>query len=395
VRVLALNCGSSSLKFALYEGGGDALGPLARGAVRDIGGPSALEAVAEGARTAERVEAPDHAVAVGLVLEWLKRSGAGLPDAVAHRVVHGGTRFREPVRLDGSVLQAIEDAARLAPLHNAPALAAVRAAIDALGPDVPHTASFDTAFHRAMPEHAARYAIPPDLADRHGLVRYGFHGLAHCSMAERAAALLDRPLSELRLITLQLGAGCSAAAVEGGRSIDTTMGLTPLEGLVMATRSGDVDPTLPALLGKLEGLTAADVEALLNEQSGLLGLSGRSARIGDLLEAERAGDARSALAVEMFCYRVRKQIGAYLAALGGADAVVFGGGIGEHQPGVRERCCAGLEWLGLTLDRERNASRAEDERVISGEGSRIAVLVASVDEEQLLVRDALDCLGAD
>jgi acetate kinase len=253
-------------------------------------------------------------------------------------------------------------------------------------------ATFDTAFHRTMSERASRYAIPLELAERHRIRRYGFHGLAHRYMTERYAALTATPLEQVKLVTLQLGNGCSATAIEGGRSVDTSMGFTPLEGLMMGTRSGDVDPSLAGFLARREGVDIEEAEAWLNTRSGLLGVSGKSADMRELLEAEEGGDARAALAVEMFCYRVRKYVGAYLAALGGADAVVFGGGIGENAPLVRARICAGMGWCGLTLDEDRNARTGGSEGRISSDDSKVRAYVIPVDEAAVIALDTVHCL---
>jgi acetate kinase len=278
----------------------------------------------------------------------------------------------------------------MAPLHNGPALAAIRAAREALGPAVPMVATFDTTFHRRMPEKAARYALQPELAERHGAFRYGFHGLAHRYMAERHAEITSSP--EARLITLQLGNGCSATAISAGRSVDTSMGLTPLEGLMMGTRSGDVDPSLPSYLAHREGVEVAEVVGWLNKRSGLLGVSGTSRDMRELLRARDRGDGRAALAVEMFCYRAKKQVGAYLAALGRADAVVFAGGIGERAPEVRAEICSGMEWCGLTLDLERNTRAVGVEARISADSSPVEIYVIPVDEATIIARDTVDCL---
>lgn len=347
----------------------------------------------DGEEGRKEVSAPDHDGAARIVLEWLA-SRRIAPAAIGHRVVHGGDRFVEPVIVDDAVVQAIESLSELAPLHNGPALAAIRAARKALGPDVPMVATFDTAFHRTMPPRAARYAIPGELAERHGVHRYGFHGLAHRSMMERCAEMAGKPADQLRLVTLQLGAGCSAAAIQSGKSIDTSMGFTPLEGLVMGTRSGDIDPSVISFLAGREGVEPDQVLARLNEQSGLLGVSGKSADMRDLLEAARRGDERASLAVEMFCYRARKYAGAYLAALGGADAVVFGGGIGEHAPEVRARICEPLGPLGLRLDTARNSALVDGEGAISVEDSPIAAYVIRVDEERIIARDTFALLSS-
>lgn len=367
---------------------------LAAGLLDRIGGKATAHfALEHGDKTTQAISAPDHAAAVRILLEWLE-SRSLTPRAVGHRVVHGGERFVEPTPIDDGVVADIEALAELAPLHNGPAVAALRAAREALGPAVPMVATFDTAFHRSMPARAARYAISGELAERYAVYRYGFHGLAHRSMMERCAEMTGKPAGELQLITLQLGAGCSATAIEHGRSIDTSMGFTPLEGLVMGTRSGDIDPSVVMYLANRDGIPPAEVLVWLNERSGLLGVSGRSADMRDLLEAERAGDEGAALAVEMFCYRARKYIGAYLAALGGADAVVFGGGIGEHAPEIRARICRPLEPLGLQIDAGLNAALVGQEGAFSAEDSFVAAYVVHVDEANIIARDTFALLSS-
>jgi acetate kinase len=396
MRVLAINCGSSSLKFKLIDVGERGTETLATGLVDRIGGESALEFRAGDETQNETTTVTDHGESVHRVLGWLASIGYSAKqgiDAVGHRVVHGGERFREATVIDDGVVESIEAVSSLAPLHNVPALAAIRAAQVELGL-VPTVAAFDTSFHRSLPERAARYAIPDSLAAKHGIRRYGFHGLAHGFMARRHAELVSRPLRQTRVITLQLGNGCSATAIEGGRSIDTSMGLTPLEGLVMGTRSGDVDPSLAGFLARCEGVAVEEIESSLNKRSGLLGVSERSRDMRELLQAEAEGDPRSSLAVAMFCYRARKYVGAYLAALGGADAVIFGGGIGEHAHAVRDRVCAGMEWCGLVLDEERNAAAIGSEACISRPDARIQAWVIPVDEELIIARQAATCLGS-
>src|SRR5437867_3637721 len=362
MNVLALNCGSSSVKFRLL-------------AVEAGAPPAAGRALAE--RT-DAVREGDHAAAVRRAIE-LARNTASI-DAVGHRVVDGGARFTVPTLIDDAVVDAIEALEALAPLHNRPSLAGIRACRDALGGEVPMVAVFDTAFHAALPERAVRYAIPGELAARHGIRRFGFHGISYAWATARVATLLGRAPDDLRLVALHLGSGCSAAAIRGGASVDTSMGLTPLEGLVMGTRSGDLDPAIVGHLARVEAVPVATVEQWLNERSGLLGLSGRSRDMRDLLEHERE-DPGARLAVEVFCYRARKYVGAYLAALGGAEAVVFSGGIGEHAPAVRARICAGLEWCGLALDPTRNAATVGVPGRISHDAARIHAFVVPADEE--------------
>jgi acetate kinase len=397
VKILVINCGSSTLKFEFIETDAGAAADqqrLARGIVDRIGGQATLEFAGGGVKShQETAVVTDHDVATRRVLDWLESVGllASL-DGVGHRVVHGGDRFVEPTFIDGKVLEVIEALTDLAPLHNAPSLGAIRAARAVLGAGVPMVATFDTAFHRTLPERASLYAIPLELADKHRIRRYGFHGLAHRYMTERYAAITATPLERVKLVTLQLGNGCSAAAIEAGRSVDTSMGFTPLEGLMMGTRSGDVDPSLAGYLARREGVDIEEAEAWLNTRSGLLGVSSRSSDMRELLEAEAGGDERAALAVDMFCHRVRKYIGAYLAALGGADAVVFGGGIGENAPLVRARVCAGMDWCGLTLDEARNARTVGSEGRISTDDSRVRAYVIPVDEAAIIARDTALCL---
>jgi acetate kinase len=295
------------------------------------------------------------------------------------------------------VVAAIDRLAEFAPLHNPGSIAGIKGARAVLGSHIPMVAVFDTAFHRSIPPHAATYAIDLDLARKHGIQRYGFHGIAHASLAGICAAAAKRPLAQLRLITLQLGNGCSATAIEGGRSVDTSMGFTPLEGLVMGTRSGDLDPAVVRHLVRREGLSVDEVERLLNERSGLLGLSGLSRDMRELLNAaEGRPNSRAALALDIFCYRVRKYIGAYLAVLGGADALVFGGGIGERSAVIRARICDGMDWCGLRLDPLHNESAKElapgEAIKISEDGAPIACYVAGVDEEAEIARATLECI---
>jgi acetate kinase len=400
MRALVLNCGSSSVKFRVYAAGGDDKQALAMGAVERLGEGAALAFEARGlAPRRESAAVGDHAAAVARVVAWLAepatREAVGSVDVVGHRVVHGGARFDGSVVIDDAVIRGIERAAELAPLHNRPSLAGIRAARAAFGPRVPMVAVFDTTFHARLPERAWRYAIPDALARKHGVRRFGFHGTSYRWALRRYAELTARPPESARLVALHLGAGCSAAAIAGGASIDTSMGMTPLEGLVMGTRSGDLDPYLVAYLAHAERLTVDDVERLLNERSGLLGVSGSSGDMRDLAPRAAAGDARAAAAVELFCYRARKYLGAYLAALGGADAVVFTGGIGEHAPAVRAGICEGMDFLGLLLDPARNAAAVGVEARISAEAARLPAYVIPADEERIIALDCFTLLRGD
>jgi acetate kinase len=395
MNVLAMNCGSATVKFRLLavEPGAPpaAARALAGGAVDRLGPDARLDVERDGHR--ERRDGPvaDYAEAVGRALEWLAAGGVGI-DAVGHRVVHGGPRFTAPTRLDDAVVAAIEALETLAPLHNRPSLAGVRACLAAL-PGVPMVAVFDTAFHARLPERAVHYAIPGDVARRHGIRRFGFHGISYAWVAGRAAALLGRRPDDARLVVLHLGSGCSAAAIRDGASLDTSMGFTPLEGLVMSTRSGDLDPALLGFLARAEGVEVAEVERWLNQRSGLLGLAGGSGDVRDLLARER-DDPRARLALDVFCHRARKYLGAYLAVLEGADAVVFSGGVGAHQPEIRARIAAGFEWCGLALDPARNDGARGREAVISAATARVQALVVPTDEERMIAHETAACLAA-
>src|SRR2546425_190507 len=402
MRVLVVNCGSSTLKFQLIDTAKEEAAPaserdLARGVIERIGRQATLNFQAGSNAYRDTATIADHEEASRRMFEWLGTVGFLTPgglDAVGHRVVHGGPHFVAPTRLDNDVITALTQLRELAPLHNEPALAAIQAAQAVLGARVPMVAVFDTAFHHTMPAWAAQYAIPRSLATKYHLRRYGFHGLAHRSMSEGYAALTATPLDQLKLITLQLGSGCSAAAIDAGRSVDTSMGFTPLEGLMMGTRSGDLDPALPGFLARHEGVDVAEVETWLNTRSGLLGVSACSRDMRELLEAEAHGNASAALAVQMFCYRVRKCMAAYLAVLNGAEAIVFGGGIGENAPAVRERICASMDWCGLQLDTRRNAAARAVEARISTDHAGLQAYVIPVDEAVIIARDTVQCLSA-
>ena len=398
MNVLAINCGSSSIKWGIFtmrldtERGALAQG-RGRGRIERMGGEATLHFEATGGEMLDAKErVADHDAGVRRIAEWV--AATQLPvDAVGHRVVHGGPHFGAPTVLDDAVLTAIHDLEALAPLHNGPSLAGIRACRRAFGPGFPMVAVFDTAFHASMPERAWRYAIPHELAARHGIRRFGFHGISYRAALHRYCAITAIPKERATIVALHLGNGCSAVAIENGRSVDTSMGLTPLEGLVMGTRSGDIDPGILGHLSRAVPAPVAEVERWLNERSGLLGLSGRSSDLRDLL-AHESTDVRAAVALDVFCYRIRKYVGAYLAALGGAQAVVFTGAIGERSPEVRGRVGQGLEWLGLTLDSGANASAIEGERRISVDGARLQAFVIPTDEEIEIAKDTAEALHA-
>jgi acetate kinase len=388
--VLVINTGSSTIKYRLLADEGSTV--LASGLVDEIGGVGSRLEHRSGdvpvLRLEERVD--DHEAGFRRILDAFQRTG-GLPTnlaAVGHRVVHGGHRFSGPVLVDDDVVAAIRALAPLAPLHN-PANALGIEVVRQLYPDLAQVAVFDTAFHVTLPDRAARYALPRELADRYGIRRYGFHGTSHAYVARCAAEHLGRPLGELNLITLHLGNGASAAAVAGGRSIDTSMGLTPLQGLVMGTRSGDIDPAVVFHLHRQAGLDPDTIEDLLTRRSGLRGLAGAS----DMRELQRRaadGDRDAVEAIDIFCYRVRGYIGAYAAALGRVDAIVFTAGIGENDPAVRAGVCAGLDGFGVRVDPARNAAATTGARTVSPAGAPVAVLVVPTDEEREIARQALD-----
>ena len=310
--------------------------------------------------------------------------------AVGHRVVHGGELFSESTLIDDKVLQGIEDCIDLAPLHNPNNIKGILAARELFGKDVPQVAVFDTSFHHSIPAQAYLYAIPYHFYRRYRIRRYGFHGTSHRYVAFRYRALRGLTREQTSIISLHLGNGCSAAAIRQGESIDTSMGMTPVEGLVMGTRSGDLDPAIVGLIATKEGMSLSEVETLLNTQSGLLGVSGLTNDMRELLsESQEHDDRRVRLAIEVSCYRARKYIGAYLACMGGADAVVFTGGIGENSPEIRARICEGMEWAGLTIDAAKNQQTIAREGLISTEGSRLQAYAIPTDEELLIARDTV------
>ncbi len=377
MKILVLNSGSSSIKYELRDSQTGAV--LASGDVDRIGEDGGL---------------PDHSRALQAVLDALV-AGAGGPlkdlsevDAVGHRVVHGGSFFSGPALLTPEAVQKIEECAPLAPLHNPPALLGIREALRVL-PDVPQVAVFDTAFHAGIPPRAHVYALPYDYYERHGVRRYGFHGISLQSVTRSADAMLGGRLAEMKAVVAHLGNGASITAVAGGRSVDTSMGLTPLEGLVMGTRPGDVDPGVLLHLARELGLSVADLDRVLNKESGLLGVSGVSNDMRDVLRAAEAGDERARLALDIYCYRLRKYIGAYAAALGGLDVLVFTAGVGENSPEIRASVCEGLGFLGIVLDPAANGKARGVDADISAGGSRVRVLVVATDEERVIADETV------
>jgi len=407
MKVLVLNSGSSSLKFQLVETDLEAIDKnedraVARGVIERIGSQALISLKAEGRPTLRRATPlRDHRAALDEVLRWMTSDESGglvrtlaEIEAMGHRVVHGGEKLTRSVVIDDAVLEQIEDCIELAPLHNPANLKGIRAAREILGGGVPQVAVFDTSFHSTMPDTSFLYAIPYQLYVRHRVRRYGFHGTSHRYVAYRYRQLTGRTPEQTNIITLHLGNGCSACAIRKGASLDVSMGLTPLEGLVMGTRSGDIDASVLEFLHHKEGFSFGEIDTLLNKQSGLLGISGLTNDMRDLLEEERAHqDRRARLAIEIFSIRVRKYLGAYLARMNGADAVIFTGGIGENSPELRRRICAETDFLGIAIDPEKNeATTGGREGEIGVQGSRVGVWVVPTNEELLIARDTVRCV---
>jgi acetate kinase len=388
--VLVVNSGSSSIKYQLIDPAGQRA--LAVGLIERIGEDSSRLAHRSGDHELERDDpVPDHHAGFQAIVTAFAKTGPDLDEAdlvgIGHRVVHGGQRFTEAVLVDDGVAAEIRKLEPLAPLHNPANLAGIEAA-RRLRPDLGQVAVFDTAFHRTLPARAATYALPGDLAADHGIRRYGFHGTSVRFVSGEAARLLNRPAEALDLVVLHLGNGASATAVSGGRSIDTSMGLSPLEGLVMGTRSGDLDPAVVFHLHRVAGLAYDEIERILTKESGLKGLAGAN----DMRQVHRRaadGDGRASLAVDVYCYRIRKYVGAYYAVLGRLDAVVFTGGVGEHDAGVRASALTGLDRLGIAVDQGRNGAQADSARAISPDGAEVAVLVIPTNEELEIARQTL------
>jgi len=387
MKVLVINSGSSSIKYQLFDMTDKRV--LAKGLLEQIGEAAGRLTHRSPASTGERVEITreqpiaSHQEGFQLIGDVLNESGT-LGDSselfgIGHRVVHGGEAFQAPALINAKVISTIRALIPLAPLHNPANLAGIEVALK-FAPDVPQVAVFDTAFHQSVPSQAFRYALPQDLYRDHNVRRYGFHGTSHFYVAKQAARYIKRSLSSLNLITLHLGNGASVTAIAKGNSVDTSMGMTPLEGLIMGTRSGDIDPAIIFYLGRRTGLAPDEIESLLNKNSGLKGICG----VNDMREITRiaaAGDTSARLAIEMYCYRIKKYIGAYHAVLGSVDALVFTGGIGENAADIRLRSCEGLSSIGIEVDENKNLRQTDGQREIHRDGSLVAVLVIPTDEE--------------
>jgi acetate kinase len=397
MKVLVINCGSSSLKYQFIDMSTEEV--LAKGNCERIGMDKSFVRHAKEGHDPVQVDKPlpGHGEAIAEVVRLLTDADAGVIadmkeiGAVGHRVVHGAERFSKSTVIDAEVLQGIKDCVEIAPLHNPPNITGIEACMK-LMPGTPNVAVFDTAFHQSMPPVAYVYALPYEYYEKHGIRKYGFHGTSHKYVAGRAAAVLGKPLEELKLVTCHLGNGSSITAVDGGKSVDTSMGYTPLDGVLMGTRSGAIDPAVVFTVMEKGGLSPKEANDLLNKKSGVLGLSGVSSDFRDLAQAAGEGNARAALSLDMFAYQVRKFVGAYAAAMGGLSAVVFTAGIGENDKAMRKRVCDGLGFLGVAVDDAKNAKRGV-EIDISAEGAKVRALVIPTNEELAIARDANALVG--
>ena len=392
MKILVLNCGSSSVKYKLIDLDGVNQNVMAEGGVEKLGLPdSFLKFKFNGEKVTITTSMPNHEVAVRVILDNLTSEKYGCIkdfgeiDAVGHRIVHGGEKFNTSVIITDEVIAKVKECYDLAPLHNPANITGIEA-ISAIMPDVPQVGVFDTAFHQTMPAYAYMYALPYEAYEKYGIRRYGFHGTSHRYVARRACDFLGLDYEAQRIITCHIGNGGSITAVKDGKSVDTSMGLTPVEGLMMGTRCGDVDPAALLYIQQKEGFSTADMQKLINKKSGVLGVSGVSSDMRDIENAVAAGNELAQLALDMYEYRITKYIGAYTAALGGGDVIVFTGGVGENQTGTREKICRQLEFLGIDFDAEKNKTRGE-EIELTRQGSKVRVVVIPTDEEYMIACD--------
>lgn len=388
--ILAINAGSSSLKFQLIEMPQETV--VTKGLVERIGLNDGIFSISvNGEKVTLTQDIPDHGVAVQLLLDQLINQGIIKSfdeiDGVGHRVVHGGESFSDSVLITPEVLKEIENVSELAPLHNPANVTGIKAFQEIL-PNVPHVAVFDTAFHQTMPESSYLYSLPYEYYEKYGIRKYGFHGTSHKYVTQKAAEMLGKPLEELRLISCHLGNGASIAAVQGGKSIDTSMGFTPLAGLTMGTRSGDVDPALIPYIMEKTGQSAEEVINVFNKKSGMLGITGFSSDLRDIEEAAKEGNDRAELAIQVFANHIHKYIGSYAARMNGVDAIIFTAGIGENSSTIRERVLTGLEFMGVYWDKDLNEQRGE-ERFLSYPFSPVKVMVIPTNEEVMIARDTI------
>ncbi len=392
--IFVANCGSSSIKYQLINMEGEAV--MAKGLIERIGMDGAKLSHTPADKFTVDIEAviPDHNVGIKMALDALTHEEYGVIkkldeiDAVGHRVVHGGERFSDSVLITEVVLNGIKACCEIAPLHNPPNLYGIEACMK-LMPGVPQVAVFDTAFHQTMPKVAYLYGLPYEMYVKYGLRRYGFHGTSHKYVAQTAAEMMDEHMTDLRFISCHLGNGASIAAIKYGKSIDTSMGYTPLEGLIMGTRSGEIDPAIIPFLMEKENMNAQQIDDYLNRRSGILGISGLSSDFRDLEAAANRGDERSQLAIDVFAYKVKKYIGGYVAAMGGVDGIIFTAGLGENSPFMRDKICNGLEYLGTRIDPELNKTRGE-RKEISVPRARVKIFVIPTNEELVIARDTFN-----
>ncbi|MBP3552477.1 MAG: acetate kinase [Bacteroidaceae bacterium] len=397
MKILVLNCGSSSIKYKLFEMGTKEV--LAQGGIEKIGLPGSFLKLTlpNGEKKILEKDIPEHTVGVEFIFQTLTSAEYGALksldelDAVGHRMVHGGERFSQSVILNKEVLDAFTACNDLAPLHNPANLKGVNA-VSALLPNIPQVGVFDTAFHQTMPAHAYMYAVPYELYEKYGVRRYGFHGTSHRYVSQRVCEYLGIPAEGSRIITCHVGNGGSISAVKDGKCIDTTMGLTPLEGLMMGTRSGDIDGGAVTFIMEKEGLNATGISNLLNKKSGLAGISCISSDMREVASAAKEGNKRAQLALDMYFYRIKKYIGAYAAAMGGVDVILFTGGVGENQADCREIACSGLEYMGVKIDHDVNNTTRGEEAIISTADSKVKVVIIPTDEELMIASDTMDLL---
>ncbi|MBR5804496.1 MAG: acetate kinase [Bacteroidaceae bacterium] len=397
MKILVLNCGSSSIKYKLFEM--ETKEVLAQGGIEKIGltGSFLKLTLPNGEKKILEKDIPEHTVGVEFIFQTLTNAEYGAIksldelDAVGHRMVHGGERFSQSVILNKEVLDAFTACNDLAPLHNPANLKGVNA-VSALLPNIPQVGVFDTAFHQTMPAHAYMYAVPYELYEKYGVRRYGFHGTSHRYVSQRVCEYLGIPVEGSRIITCHVGNGGSIAAVKDGKCVDTTMGLTPLEGLMMGTRSGDIDAGAVTFIMEKEGLNATGVSNLLNKKSGVLGISGVSSDMRETTAAAKNGNTQAQLALNMYFYRIKKYIGAYAAAMGGVDVILFTGGVGENQADCREAACSGLEYMGVSINKEINNATRGEEAIISTADSKVKVVVIPTDEEMMIASDTMALL---
>lgn len=394
MKVLVVNCGSSSIKYQLINMRDESV--LAKGLVERIGieGSVLTHQPAGKDKVVLNADINNHSVGIKMVLDALTDANHGVISsmeeiaAVGHRVVHGGEKFADSVLITPEVMKALEDCIEMAPLHNPPNILGINACAE-LMPGVPQAGVFDTAFHQTMPKHAFLYGLPYSAYEKYGVRRYGFHGTSHKYVSQRVAELMGQQVTSLRIITCHLGNGASIAAVKYGKSIDTSMGFTPLEGLIMGTRSGEIDPAIIPFLMKKEGMTADQIDTYLNKKSGVLGISGISSDFRDIEDAAHEGNERAQLSLDIFAYRVRKFIGSYVAAMGGVDAIVFTAGLGENAPDMRDKICNGLEFLGTRIDPVKNNVRGKAQE-ISVDGAKVKIFLIPTNEELVIARDTKD-----